>query len=97
MVNSKGKLLTLTLITLTLKRLSVQLSPQLLQQLSSQLAAARCTGKQVLRLFRFTELSERQSTYTQNRLNFVFFGAKLWVYLGLKATNEKLMLKKIHF
>ena len=43
MVNSKGKLLTLTL-----KRLSVQSSPQLLHKLSRQLAAARCTGKQVL-------------------------------------------------
>ena len=46
MVNSKGKLLKLAL---TLTRLSVQSSPQLLLKLSSQLSAARCTGKQVLR------------------------------------------------
>ena len=44
MVNSKGNLLTLT-------RLSVQSSPQLLMQLFSQLSAARCTGKQVLRFY----------------------------------------------
>ena len=46
MVNSKGKLLKLAL---TLTRLSVQSRPQLLLKLSSQLSAARCTGKQVLR------------------------------------------------
>ena len=46
MVNSKGKLLKLDL---TLTRLSVQSSPQLLLKLSSKLLAARCTGKQVLR------------------------------------------------
>ena len=46
MVNSRGKLLKLAL---TLTRLSVQSSPQLLLKLSSQLSAARCTGKQVLR------------------------------------------------
>ena len=44
-VNSKGKLLKLAL---TLTRLSVQSSPQLLLKLSSQLSAARCTSKQVL-------------------------------------------------
>ena len=46
MVNSKGKLLKLAL---TLTRLFVQSSPQLLVKLSSQLSDARCTGKQVLR------------------------------------------------
>ena len=48
MVNSKGKLLKLAL---TQTRLSVQPSPQLLLKLSSQLSAARCAGKQVLRFF----------------------------------------------
>ena len=48
MVNSKRKLLKLAL---TLTRLSVQSIPELLLKLSSQLSAARCTGKQVLRFF----------------------------------------------
>ena len=54
MVNSKGKLLKLALI---LTRLSVQSSPQLLLKLSIQLSAARCTGKQVLRLFIIEKVS----------------------------------------
>ena len=48
MVNSQGKLLKLAL---TLTRLSVQSRPQLLLKLSSQLSAAKCTIKQVLRFW----------------------------------------------